>query len=161
MKRKPLLLSFLLNLHLKHIGIVALMPMSMPMMFALTLFVLLDMFEVVAYAVVDDAKVDAKMPNVARHLVGADAMLLLMTTLLPMSISLRPLLRVDMILTCACICVCLCLLPDCVRVCVFFFMYPCACANLLCGSSCSLDPGSLSDNNRSSPTEMGECDGLP
>ncbi len=53
-----------------------LMLMPMPMMFALTLILLLDVSDVVAYVVANDDKADAKMPNVARHLAGAfDVML--------------------------------------------------------------------------------------
>ena len=41
------------------------------MMIAMTLMILLDISDVVAYAVVDDATGGAKIPNVARHLDGA------------------------------------------------------------------------------------------
>ena len=60
-----------------------LMLMPMPMMFALTLILLLDVSDVVAYVVANDDKADAKMPNVARHLAGAYDVLML-PTLLPM-----------------------------------------------------------------------------
>ena len=59
------------------------MPMLMPMlmMLALTLMLLLDASDVAAYADANDANSDAKMPNVARHLAGAYAVLLLPTLL--------------------------------------------------------------------------------
>ena len=57
--------------------------MPMLVMLALTLMLLLNASDVVAYASANDANADAKMPNVARHLVGAYAVLLL-PTLLPM-----------------------------------------------------------------------------
>ena len=66
---------------------VSLLPILMPMLLilALAVMLLLDAFEAVANAVADDSNADAKLPNVARHLVGAyDA--------LPMP-SLMPVLR--------------------------------------------------------------------
>ncbi len=65
-----------------------LMLMPMLMMLAPTLVLLLD---VGAYAAANDAGADAKMPNAARHLVGAYAVLLL-PSLLPMLMLLRQLL---------------------------------------------------------------------
>ena len=47
------------------------MLMPMMMMHALAPMLLLDVFHVVAYAVAYNASDDAKIPNVARHLVGA------------------------------------------------------------------------------------------
>ena len=49
------------------------MVMLMPilMMLALTPMLMLDALKVVAYAVVDNANTDAKMPNVACHLACA------------------------------------------------------------------------------------------
>ncbi len=64
----------------------------MLMMHALTLMLLLDAFDASAYAVADDANADAKMPNVACHLVGAYDMVM-MPTLLPL---LRQLMLVMM-----------------------------------------------------------------
>ena len=43
----------------------------MLMMLALTPMLLLDAFDAAAYAVANDSNADAKMPNVACHLVGA------------------------------------------------------------------------------------------
>ncbi len=60
-----------------------LMLMPMMMMLALTLKLLLDAYDAVAYAASNDANADAKIPNVARHLAGAYVVLLL-PTLLPM-----------------------------------------------------------------------------
>jgi len=60
-----------------------LMLIPMLMMLAPTLMLLLDASDVVAYAAANDANADAKMPNVACHLIGAYAELLL-PTLLPM-----------------------------------------------------------------------------
>ena len=62
----------------------------MLMMLALTLRLLLDASNAAAYAAANDANVDAKMPNAARHLAGAYAMLLL-PSLLPMIMLLRQL----------------------------------------------------------------------
>jgi len=62
--------------------------MPMPMILALALMLLLDASGVVAYAVVNDANADAKMPNVARHLVGAYVVLMLPPVLpMPMPLS--------------------------------------------------------------------------
>ncbi len=58
-----------------------LMLMLMPMMLALTLLVLPDAFEAAAYVVADDADAETKMLNVARHLAGANALLLLLLLL--------------------------------------------------------------------------------
>ena len=49
----------------------------MLMMLTLTLMLLLDASDVAAYAVAYDANADEKMSNVARHLAGAYAVLLL------------------------------------------------------------------------------------
>jgi len=40
-------------------------------MLALTLLISIDAFQAAAYAIVDSANADAKMPNLACHLVGA------------------------------------------------------------------------------------------
>ena len=61
-----------------------LMLMPMLMMLALTLMLLLDAFDAPSYAVVDDAHADSKMPNVPCHLVGAYAMVVMPTSLLPL-----------------------------------------------------------------------------
>jgi len=63
--------------------LVLLLLMLMPMliMLALTPMLLIYEFDVVAYAVADDANADAKMPNVARHLVGAYVVVLMPTLL--------------------------------------------------------------------------------
>ncbi len=58
------------------------MLMPMLMMLALTLMLLLDASDAAAYAAANDTNADAKMPNAARHLAGAYAVLL--PTLLPM-----------------------------------------------------------------------------
>ncbi len=73
--------------------LVLLMPMLMTMLMtlALTLMLLLDAFDVVAYADANDANTDAKMPNVARNLDGAYVVLLL-PPLLPRLMLLRQLL---------------------------------------------------------------------
>ncbi len=63
----------------------------MMMMLALTLMLLLDAYDAVAYVAANDANADAKMPNDARHLAGAYAVLLL-PPLLPMLMLLRQLL---------------------------------------------------------------------
>ncbi len=65
-----------------------LMMMLVLMMLALTLVLLLDAFDVVAYAATNDTNADAKMLNDARHLVGAYVVLLL-PPLLPMMMLLR------------------------------------------------------------------------
>ncbi len=52
-------------------------------MLALTLMLPLDASDAAAYAAANDANADAKMPNAARHLAGAYAVLLL-PTLVPM-----------------------------------------------------------------------------
>ena len=65
-----------------------LMLMPMLMMLALTLMLLLDAYNVVAYAAANDSNVDAKMPNATRHLAGAYVVLLL-SPLLPMMMLLR------------------------------------------------------------------------
>ena len=67
------------------------MLMPMLVMLALTLMLLLCACDVVAYAAANDANAGAKMPNVARHLVGAYVVLLL-PPLLPMPMLLRKLL---------------------------------------------------------------------
>ena len=109
------------------------LPMLIPMlmMLALTLMLLLNAFDAAAYAAADNAIADAKMPNVARHLADAYAVLLLPPSL-PMMILLKQLLRADacdgVMLKCVCICVCMCPLP--VFVCCFY-MCPCACVQLL------------------------------
>ncbi len=60
-----------------------LMPMLM-MMLALSLILLVDASDAAAYAAaINDANADAKMPNAARHLAGAYAVMLL-PALLPM-----------------------------------------------------------------------------
>ncbi len=64
------------------------------MMLAMTPMIVLDTSDVVAYAAADDANGDAKMPNVARHLAGAYAVLL-MPPLLPMQMLLWQLMRAD------------------------------------------------------------------
>ena len=105
------------------------MLMPMPMMVALTLMLLLDVSDVVAYAdacvVANDANADVKMPNVARQLVGAYDVLLL-PPLLPVLMLLGHLLRVyacdDVMLKCVCICVRLCLSTA--RMCVMFVYMP-------------------------------------
>jgi hypothetical protein len=66
------------------------MPMLM-MLLALPLMLMLDAIDVDAYADANDANADAKMPNVARHLVDAHVVLLL-PPLLPMLMLLRQLL---------------------------------------------------------------------
>jgi hypothetical protein len=53
------------------LDVLLLMLKPMLMMIAMTLMILLDISDVVAYAVVDDATGGAKIPNVARHLDGA------------------------------------------------------------------------------------------
>ncbi len=60
-----------------------LMLMPMLMMLAVTPMLLPDAFDASAYAAVDDANADAKMPNSTCHLVGAYAMVM-MPTLLPL-----------------------------------------------------------------------------
>ena len=60
-----------------------LMLMPMLMMLALTLMILLEFSDAAAFAAANDAKADAKMPNVSRHLVGTYVVLLL-PSLLPM-----------------------------------------------------------------------------
>jgi len=67
----------------------------MMMMVALTLMLLLKSSVVVAYAAVDDANADAKMPKVARHLVGGVYVVLWMPPLLPMHMLLMQLMRAD------------------------------------------------------------------
>ncbi len=88
------------------------MLMPMLMMLALTLMLLLDASDAAAYAAANDASADAKMPNAARHLAGAYAVLLL-PPLLSMLMLLRQLLRADanndVMLKRMCICVRLCL----------------------------------------------------
>jgi len=120
------------------------------MMLAMTVMILLDTSDANAYAVADDTNGDAKMPNVARHLASAYAVLL-MPPLLPMQMLLWQLMRVDacddVILEFVYMCL-FCLLPECV---CGLCMCPCACVHFLCGSSCALEPGSLSDSNKSSP----------
>ena len=90
--------------------LLALMPM--PVMLALTLMLPFDAFDVVAYAVADDTNADEEMPNIARHLAGACATLM-MTPALPMLKLLRQLLRAnacdDAMFECVCVCVRLCL----------------------------------------------------
>jgi len=49
--------------------LLVLMPMTVRL--ALTLMLLLDAFDVVAYAATDDTHAEEEMPNDARHLVGA------------------------------------------------------------------------------------------
>ena len=66
-----------------------LMIMPMLMMLAMTPMLLLDELEVVAYAVVDDANADAKMPSAGAYVV------LLLLQLLPMMMLLRDMLRGD------------------------------------------------------------------
>ena len=89
-----------------------LMLIPMLMMLALTVMLLLDASNAAAYAAANDANADAKMPNVARHLVGAYVVLLL-PPLLPMLMLLRQLLCADanddVMLKRVCICVRLCL----------------------------------------------------
>jgi hypothetical protein len=58
-----------------------LMLMLMLMMLALTLMLLLYAFDAAAYADVDDANADAKMPIDARHLAGAYTVVLMPTLL--------------------------------------------------------------------------------
>ena len=58
-----------------------------PIMLSTTLVISLDTSDVDAYAVLDDTNGDAKMPNVARHLAGVYAVLL-MPPLLPMQMLL-------------------------------------------------------------------------
>ncbi len=53
------------------------MLMPMLMLLALTLMDLPDAFDVAAYAAADDANAETEMPNVARCLAGANAVLLL------------------------------------------------------------------------------------
>ncbi len=53
------------------------MLMPMLMMLALTLVLLLDAFDAAAHAAADDANADATMSNVAWHLAGAYAMVML------------------------------------------------------------------------------------
>ena len=93
--------------------------------YALTLMLLLDAFEAIAYAVASDANADAKISNVARHLGGAYALLML-PPLFSMLMLLRQQLRADdcddMMLKCVCICARLCLST--VRVCVMFVHVP-------------------------------------
>ena len=50
-------------------------------MLALTSMLLLNAFDVVAYAAADDANADAKMPNDARHLASAYVVVLMPTLL--------------------------------------------------------------------------------
>ncbi len=68
-----------------------LMLVPMMMMLALTRMRMLDASDAASYAAANDANADAKMPNVARHLVGAYVVLLL-PPLLPMLMLLRQLL---------------------------------------------------------------------
>ena len=65
------------------IWLVLLLLMLMPMLMklALTPMLLLYAFDVAKYVAVDDANADAKMPIVARHLVGAYAVVLMPTWL--------------------------------------------------------------------------------
>ncbi len=65
-----------------------LMLMPMLMMLALTMMLLLDASDAVAYAAAYDVNADAKMPNAARHLPRAYVVLLL-PPLLPMMMILR------------------------------------------------------------------------
>ncbi len=68
--------------------------MPMLMMLALTLMLLLDAYEVVAYTVVDDANADARIPNVAHHRrARAYGVLMLLPPLLLMLMLLCPLLH--------------------------------------------------------------------
>ena len=132
-----------------------LMPMLMPMlmMLALTPMLLLDAFDAVAYAAANDANADAKMPNVARHFVGAyDVMML--PPLLPTLMLLRQLMRADSrdyeMLKCVYICARLCLSTA--RVCVLFVYAPLCVRAFSLRGSCTLKPGIFSDSSRSSPT---------
>ena len=90
------------------------MPMLMPMlmMLALTLMLLLNAFDAAAYAAAHDASADAKMPNAARHLADAYALLLL-PPLLPMLMLLKQLRRANACdgVTLKCV-MCMCLLPE-------------------------------------------------
>ena len=61
----------MIHLHLNDVCVVAIMLISMLMMFALTQMLLFTSFEAVAYADVNDANADAKMPNVVRRLAVA------------------------------------------------------------------------------------------
>ena len=103
-----------------------LMLMSMLPMLALTMMLLLNASDVVAYAIAYDANADAKIPNVTRHLASAYAVRLL-PRVLPMSMLLSQLLRAyacDVVmLKCVCICVRLCLSTTRSSVC-----YACVCA---------------------------------
>ena len=89
----------------------------MMMMLAMTLVLLIDAYDAIAY----DLNADAKIPNDPRHFAGAYA-LMLMSPLLPILMLLRQLLRADacddVMLKCVCICVRLRLYVA--RVCVMF-----------------------------------------
>ncbi len=61
----------MIHFHLNDVCVVAIMIISMLMMFTLTQMLLFTSFEAVAYADVNDANADAKMPNVARRLAVA------------------------------------------------------------------------------------------
>ncbi len=60
----------------------------MLMMLAVTPMLLPNAFDASAYASVDDANADAKMPNSTCHLVGAYAMVM-MPTLLPLLVMMQ------------------------------------------------------------------------
>ncbi len=61
-----------------------LMLMPMLMMLALTLLLLSDASKVVAYDVAHDTDAETKMPNAARHLAGANDVLMLLLLLVVM-----------------------------------------------------------------------------
>jgi len=71
-----LLLLLMLMLLLMMLLLLMLMLMPMLMMLALTLLVLPDAFESAAYVTADNADAETKMMNVARHLAGANVVLL-------------------------------------------------------------------------------------
>ena len=89
-----------------------LMLMPKLMKLALTPMLLLDDFDVDAYAVANNANADVEMPNIDRHLVGA-CDVLVMPTLLPMPMLIRHLMRANAydnaMLTSMCIFLRLCL----------------------------------------------------
>ena len=66
--------------------------MPMLMMLALTLLLLPDASKAAAHAAADDAHANAKMPNVACHLAGANAVLLLLLLLVVMLVMLMMIL---------------------------------------------------------------------
>jgi len=67
----------MIHFHLNDVCVVAIMIISMLMMFALTQMLLFTSFEAVAYADVNDANADAKMLNVVRRLDVAYAVLMM------------------------------------------------------------------------------------